>query len=72
MEPTPEQRQAVLAVVDAIGSTIRELGQVPAGHLYVQVMDKMSANTFNRMIEVLVASGTVRREPSHMLVWIGP
>lgn len=63
----PAYIQAVRAFADAI----KELGQVPAGTLYAGVMDRMSLETFERMIGHLVESGVVERDATHMLTWKG-
>ena len=70
MELTKEQK-AGAAVVLAIADAIRSLKEVPSGHLYAAVMDKVSLNTYNQIIDILIKAGRVRREPSHLLVWIG-
>jgi hypothetical protein len=72
MKPTPEQIRAYIQTVKAIADTIKELGQVPAGTLYAQLMSLMSLDAFERTIGQLTGAGLVRREPSHLLVWIGP
>lgn len=62
---------AALHVARAIADAIRELGEVPAGHLYAQVMAQMSLGTFEQIVGLLVDAGLVRRAPSHLLVWVG-
>lgn len=59
-------------VAMALADAIRDLGNVPAGHLYAQVMSTIDLQTFNELIVVLEDCGWVRREASHLLVWIGP
>jgi hypothetical protein len=65
--------KAAVAVLRATADAIRDLGSVPAGHLYAMAYaDKCSAQKFNELVDVLVRAGLVRREASHMLIWIGP
>lgn len=59
------------AVTVAVAEAIRDLGQVPAGHAYAHVMAYLSLEQFEAIIAVLVKQGLVRRDPSHLLTWIG-
>jgi hypothetical protein len=56
----------------AIADTIRELGEVPAGTLYAALMTRMSLETFEQFIAILVKADLVKRDGSHLLRWIGP
>lgn len=69
---TKEQLNAGMAVLTAMSETIRELGQVPSGHLYAQVMSKIDLTMFESIIRVLVNAKLVERDEAHMLRWIGP
>lgn len=60
-----------VAVVAVLAETIRELGSVPSGHLYAQVMSHMSLDTYNSAIGVLKSADLVK-ESNHLLTWIGP
>jgi hypothetical protein len=71
-ESTEQERIAVVVgIIVAVAETIRELGSVPSGHLYARFMGCMSVETYEGIIGLLVRSGVVRREPSHLLVWTG-
>ena len=74
MNPDTEQKRlaAVAGLIAAVAETIRDLGSVPSGHLYAQLMGHMSFESYEAIIGWLVRSGVVRREPSHLLVWTGP
>ena len=65
-----EQFFGLVEVVNCIGRVIEDLGQVPSGHLYANLMGKMDLNTYNEIIGILVESGKVKQE-SHLLTWIG-
>ena len=70
---TADQRaqiRSVVATTMALSEAIRELGSVPAGHLYAQVMSFVDLPTFDGLIGVLVESGLVARD-GHLLVWKG-
>ena len=64
------QEKAAVAIVVAIGETIKDLGSVPSGHLYAQLMGRMSLETYNKVIGLLVKTGAVKEE-NHLLTWIG-
>lgn len=68
---TEQEVQAALDVIAAVGLCIKELGSVPAGHLYARMMGHMSLEQFNTCIDRLVSSGLVKRETSHLLTWTG-
>lgn len=67
-----EQAKAALKVTMAVADAIKELGTVPAGELYAQVMGHMSLDGFNSLINLLTRGETplVRRE-GDLLVWNG-
>jgi hypothetical protein len=67
-----EQIRAALQIANALKDAIKELGQVPAGVLYANVMGHMSLDTFETIISILVKENVVRRDASHMLTYIGP
>lgn len=58
-------------VTVAVAEAIRDLGSVPAGHAYAHLMGHMSLEVFNAIIDLLVRNGLVRRDPNHLLTWIG-
>lgn len=71
MNPTPEQIKAYIEIVKAIADSIKELGSVPAGHIYAVVCGKMPLEQFERIIGKLVSGGLVTRDQSHLLHWKG-
>lgn len=64
------QEKAALGIVLAVGEAIKELGSVPNGHLYAQLMGKMNLETYNKVIAILVKTGAVKNE-NHLLTWVG-
>lgn len=64
------QEKAAMAIVLAVGEAIKELGSVPNGHLYAQLMGRMSLETYNKVIALLVKVGAVKNE-NHLLTWVG-
>lgn len=71
--PAPHSTAAIAAVnaLLAVAECIRELGEVPSGHLYARLMQVMDYTTYCRLIEVLERERLIRRAPSGMLTWIG-
>ena len=63
---------AAVRVAHAIAETIRELGEVPSGHLYARVMGVMDLRQYEQVIDLLIDARLVERAPSHLLRWIGP
>ncbi len=66
-----QKARAALAIVQAIADTIREVGRIPSGHLYAQVMAHVSFNDYSGTIRLLSDAGLVRETAAHELVWIG-
>ncbi len=63
---------AALLIISAIAETVRELGSVPAGHLYAHLMGKLTHEQFEKVVASLERSGLVKQTPAHLLVWTGP
>jgi len=63
---------AVVRVAHAVAETIRELGQVPSGHLYARLMGVMELHQYEQVIGLLVDARLVDRDRNHLLRWIGP
>jgi len=63
------QVNAVIQAVFAVRDAIKELGEVPSGHLYAQLMGDMSLDTYNQIISLLKKSGKVT-ESGHLLKWV--
>lgn len=69
--PTTKSAAAASAVVIAVAETIRELGNIPSGHLYARVMNHIDLPLYNKIIDTLVNLKFVKNE-NHLLTWIGP
>lgn len=67
-----EKITSALMVVKAIAEAISEAKQIPSGHLYAMVMDKMSLNDYQTIISVLKNAGLITVESSHLIKWNGP
>ena len=62
--------QAILAALDAIQEAIRDLGEVPSGHLYAHVMGVMSIDTYQAIINALEQAGKIKVS-HHLITWVG-
>lgn len=70
MSNASSEVKAAVQVVVAVGEAIKELKSVPSGHLYARLMGRMSLETYNKIIGVLVKTGAVKEE-NHVLTWVG-
>lgn len=64
------QQEAVKRTVLAILDSIKDLKEVPSGHLYASVMHVLSLESYNQIIYILKASGKVR-ESGNLLTYVG-
>ena len=69
---TKEQVKTALLAIQVLAQAVKLAGQIPAGTLYAAVMSYMNVDTFDSFVARLVGAGLVRRDASHLLVWIGP
>ena len=60
-----------LTLLRIIAETIREAKEIPSGHLYAHLMDKIDLETYNSMIQTLKNTGLVKEE-FHVLKWVEP
>lgn len=65
------QVRAAIEVTMAYAKAIRELKEVPNGHLYTRMMGHLSLDEHNRIIQVLKDAGVVT-ESNYLLKWVGP
>jgi hypothetical protein len=56
---TTEQAQKLIEFMGAIASLIKEVKTIPSGHLYAQLMGKMSLDQYQNMIATLQKAGLV-------------
>lgn len=70
---TKEQAKAVAAeeMVIAIGNAIKELGSVSSGHLYAELMGKMSLREYEKIISILKDAKVIKKV-NYLLIWTGP
>jgi len=56
---TTDQAQKLIQFMGAIASLIKEVKSIPSGHLYAQLMGKMSLDQYQDMIATLQKAGLV-------------
>lgn len=68
---TSHELQRTIKAMHALSEAIRELGEVPSGHLYAHLLGRMSLSAYMSMIDALAGATLITRR-NHLLVWIGP
>ena len=63
--------RAAMQYVAAIAEAIRDLNEVPSGHLYAQVMSHINLESYNRVIKILTDAKMIKVS-NHLITWIGP
>ncbi len=66
-----KQVEAAVGIIAALAEAIRELGSVPSGHLYAQVMGSIDLDTYTRSLDILKGAGLIEVK-SDVIRWIGP
>ena len=67
---TQNDVKAALGILKAVADAIRELGEVPSGHLYAHLMSKLSLEQYEQVIGILKQAGLIT-ESNHLLTWVG-
>jgi hypothetical protein len=62
--------RAAVRIVSALAEAIRDLGQVPSGHLYASVMGVMNLDQYQPAIGILIKAKLIE-DRHHLLVWVG-
>ena len=64
-----ERVKAGLSLMVAVAETVKDLGQVPSGHLYAVLMDQMTFDQYNRIVDIMKRAGMVT-EQNNQLTWV--
>jgi hypothetical protein len=67
--PTTDEVSSAINAIKSVADCIKELGQVPNGVLYSQLMGVMSLNQYNQIIGILERSGVIENR-NNLLVWV--
>jgi hypothetical protein len=54
----------------AVAEAIKEAGSIPSGHLYAQLMGKMSLGSYEKMIDAMRRMGVIKIE-NHLITYAG-
>jgi hypothetical protein len=65
-----EKMKAAVQIMKAVAESIKEVGSIPSGHLYAQLMGKMSLGSYEKMIYAMQRMGIIRVE-DHLITYIG-
>lgn len=65
-------RQEAFTLYAAVAETVHKAGQIPSGHVYAALLDRITYADYTTMIASLVHSGLIAQDPSHLLRWVGP
>lgn len=71
MSVTREQAKAALLAIKAVADVIREVGEVPSGVLYARLMEHLSYQQYQSIIDQLKRCELVS-EKNNLLTWKGP
>lgn len=69
--PTEVQIAAAVRITRILADTIKELGEVPSGVLYAQLMGFMNLNDYNACIDFLTRAKLIS-VTNHLIKWEGP
>lgn len=68
---TQEQKmQAAVQIMKAVAEAIKEAGSIPSGHLYSQLMGKMSLGSYEKMIAMMQRMGIIKVD-DHFISYVG-
>lgn len=68
--PPEKQVQAAFKAMTAMTEAIKELGEIPDGHLYAQVMPHMEYDVYVVLRDKIVSTGLVSLS-NNLLKWVG-
>jgi hypothetical protein len=68
---TKQQLDQALTALFAVSETLREVGEIPSGVLYSQLMNVTSFEGYERMLGILKGAGLIAVE-NNVIRWIGP
>ena len=65
-----EKMKAAVQIMKAVAESIKEVGSIPSGHLYAQLMGKMSLGSYEKMICAMQRMQIIRVE-DHLITYAG-
>ena len=70
METTKQQIDGAVQVIAAIANTIRSLGKIPSGELYARIVDRVTIEQYDRILDILKNAELIEVK-HHEIAWIG-
>jgi hypothetical protein len=64
--------KAALQITFAVAEAIHEAGEIPEGTIYAALIGKVTLEGFYACLRTLERSGLIKREPCHLVRWVGP
>lgn len=71
-EHRKQQLHDAFEIVKTIAETIRELREIPSGHLYAMLMPQLELHEYEQVIGILKNAGLITVTPAHLLQWQEP
>jgi hypothetical protein len=68
--PAKAEANGADLITEAVADCIREVGEVPSGHLYAMLTGVLTLNEYSMVIAILRARGDVTQR-GHLLCWVG-
>ncbi len=66
---TKAQVKSGIEMVRAVAEAIREVKEIPSGHLYARVMFWVSLEEYSRIIDILKRAEVIEETSAHLLKW---
>lgn len=66
------QINAAIRVIRDVSETIRELKEVPSGHLYARLMGILTLEQYEQVLDILKGAKLIQVDGSHLIRWAGP
>lgn len=63
---------SAIALIRAVADCIKDLEEVPSGHLYAQLVGFLTLENYNLILAKLVEAKLISVTPGHLITWIGP
>jgi hypothetical protein len=68
---TNEEIQFIVRTTRIVADRIQAAGQIYSGHLYGELLDVMTYDTYSAAVHSLKSGGLIVETPDHMIRWKG-
>jgi hypothetical protein len=69
---SPTQLGNAIMQIKLVADLLRDVREIPRGHLYAQLIGVYDLQTYEAIIRLLTRAKLVEEDPSHLLRWVGP